>query len=140
VTIAHRLVMVPAAALLGVGGLGSAPARAAFGDAAATPAMQVTTMTVAAPGNVTGTIDCTAGSMSVTWSLSTSSAVTGYQVTAQFNKGTNQTTQLGPTATSWSGPLDPTSVQGNSAKVVLVVTTVTSYGWTASAQSKPLSC
>lgn len=138
--IIRRLLLPAVTTTIVAGPLGLTPAQAAYADSAALTQMTVASTTVAAPAITDSRIDCTAGSMSVTWSPSTSPGVIGYRVTAQFNKAPDQTTQLGPDATSWSAPLDPRTAQGNSAKVVLIVTTLTSYGWTAGAQTRPLSC
>jgi hypothetical protein len=126
----RRLVLVPLAMLLGFGVLGIAPAQASFGDSTATPTMQVTTTTVAAPGSFKGSLTCgsTSATMAASWTLSGTPQVSGYLVTVYFSDGYTQTVQLGTTATSWSAVIGIYNV--TAYQVQYSVTTQTSYGWT----------
>ena len=140
-TLVRRLVLIPVATLLVGGLLGIAPAQAAFGDSAATEAMQISTTTVAAPGNVTGSLTCsrTSATMAATWTLSGTPQVSGYLVTVYFSDGLTQTVQMGATATSWSSGIAIYNVTAYS--VQYSVTTQTSYGWTKeSARTAAFHC
>jgi hypothetical protein len=115
------------AAALGSAG-STTPAQASFSDSAS-QAATVTTVTVAAPTNVTGSLDCgrRASTMGATWTLSTSARVSGYRVTVYFSDGVVQVVELGATATSWSAAIEPYFVTAFS--VEYSVTTKTDYGW-----------
>jgi hypothetical protein len=128
--IIRRLVLVPVALLLGFGVLGIAPAQASFADSAAVPTMQVTTTTVAAPGDVKGSLTCgsTSATMAASWTASTTPNPSGYLVTVYFSDGYTQTVPLAATATSWSAAIGIYNVTTYS--VQYSVTTQTSYGWT----------
>ena len=130
-SIVHRLSLVPVATFLVVGLLGTTPAQASFGDSTATPVMQVTTTTVAAPGTFKGSLTCgsTSATMAASWTASTTPQVTGYVVSVYFNDGYVQTVSLPSTATSWSSSIGIFYVTG-SGWVQYTVTTQTSYGWT----------
>ena len=130
-SIVRRLSLVPVATFFVVGLLGTTPAQASFGDSTATPVMQVTTATVAAPGNVKGSLTCGSQSatMAATWTASTTPQVSGYMVSVYFNDGYVQTVSLPSTATSWSQAIGIFYVTG-SGWVQYSVTTQTSYGWT----------
>ena len=130
-SIVHRLSLVPVATFLVVGLLGTTPAQASFGDSTATPVMQVTTTTVAAPGNVKGSLTCgsTSATMAATWTASGTPQVSGYVVSVYFNDGYVQTVPLPATATSWSQGIGIFYVTG-AGTVQYTVTTQTSYGWT----------
>lgn len=112
------------------------PASATFSDAASVPTT-VSTATVAAPGNLAGNLACGrwAAAMSATWSPSTSTRVSGYLVTVYFSDGFVQTVQLGPTATSWSAPINLYWVTAYSIRYS--VTTQTNYGWTTESATTP---
>jgi hypothetical protein len=116
------------AAVLGSTG-STAPAQASFADSAARTTT-ISTATVAAPANVTGSLTCgkTSATMGATWNLSSSARVSGYTVTVYFSDGYVQKVQLGPAATSWSAPIDVYFVTAFS--VYYTVTTKTDYGWT----------
>jgi hypothetical protein len=111
--------------------LGLTPANAAFSTAAPLTPMSVGTVTVTAPGSVTGSVACgrTTSTLGVSWSASTTPKVSGYVITAYFSDGYVQTmpTQAA-TATSWSGSVDTYYVTATT--VHLTVTTQTSFGWT----------
>jgi lysylphosphatidylglycerol synthetase-like protein (DUF2156 family) len=130
-SIVHRLTLVPLATLLAVGLLGTTPAQASFGDSTATPVMQMTTTTVAAPGAVKGSLTCGSSSatMAASWTASTTPQVAGYVVSVYFDDGYVQTVPLAATATSWSAGIGIFYVTG-AGTVQYSVTTQTSYGWT----------
>ena len=88
------------------GFLGLAPAYASFSDST-TASTSITTMVVAAPTNVVGSLTCgsTSGTMSLTWTASTSPRVSGYLVTVYFSDGYKQTVQKAATDTSWSASI-----------------------------------
>jgi hypothetical protein len=92
--------------------------------------MQVTTTTIAAPGNVKGSLTCgsTSATMAASWTASTTPNASGYVVTVYFSDGYTQTVPLAATATSWSAPIGIYNVTAYS--VQYSVTTQTSYGWT----------
>ena len=127
------------AATLGSAGAG-APAQATFADSHAV-STAISTATVAAPGNVVGTLTCRRNSatMSATWDLSTSARVSGYTVTTYSSDGYVQTWELGPSVTSWESTVDPYYVTAFS--VQYSVTTRTNYGWfTESARTGTFQC
>ena len=127
------------AAILGSTG-STAPAQATFADSAARTTA-ITTATVAAPTNVTGSLTCgrSTATMGATWNLSTASRVSGYTVTVYFSDGYVQKAELGPSATSWSAPIDVYFVTAFS--VEYSVTTKTDYGWTTeSARTGAFRC
>jgi len=130
-SIVRRLTLVPLATLLAPGLLGTTSAQASFGDGTATPVMQMTTTTVAAPGTVKGSLTCgsTSATMAASWTASTTPQVTGYVVSVYFNDGYVQTAPLAATATSWSAGIGIFYVTG-AGTVQYSVTTQTSYGWT----------
>jgi hypothetical protein len=115
------------AAVLGSAG-SSSPALASYSDSAAS-STSITTATVTAPGNVVGTLTCgkTSATMGATWNVSTTARVSGYTVTVYFSDGFVQKVELGPSAASWSAPIDPYYVTAFS--VQYSVTTKTDYGW-----------
>lgn len=115
------------AATLGSAG-STAPAQASFSDSHAV-STGITTATVAAPGNLVGSLTCgrSTATMGATWNLSTSARVSGYTVTAYSSDGYVQKWELGPTATSWTSNTDPYYVTAYS--VQYSVTTKTNYGW-----------
>ena len=109
---------------------GSIPASATFSDLAALPTMNLGTATVAAPGNITGSLTCSAKSdstMKVTWTSSASPRVSGYKVTVHFSDGYEQSETVAATATSWSKPITTYNVTAYAVRYS--VTTLTTYGW-----------
>ena len=105
----------------------SVPASATFAEAVAVKTT-ISTTTVASPGNLVGKLTCgRPATMSATWSLSSTTRVSGYLVSVYFSDGFVQTVQLGPTATSWSATIDPYYVTAYS--IQYSVTTQTNYGW-----------
>ena len=105
----------------------SVPASATFAEAVAVKTT-ISTTTVASPGNLVGKLTCgRPATMSATWSLSSTTRVSGYLVSVYFSDGFVQTVQLGPTATSWSSTIDPYYVTAYS--IQYTVTTQTNYGW-----------
>jgi hypothetical protein len=118
----------------------TAPAQASFADSAARTTT-IATAVVAAPTNVKGSLACgrTSATMGATWNLSTSARVSGYTVTVYFSDGFVQKVELGPSATSWSAPIDVYFVTAFS--VQYSVTTKTDYGWTTeSARTGTFQC
>ena len=106
----------------------SVPASATFAEAVAVKTT-ISTTTVASPGNLVGKLTCgRPATMSATWSLSSTTRVSGYLVSVYFSDGFVQTVQLGPTATSWSATIDPYYVTAYT--INYTVTTQTDYGWT----------
>ena len=104
------------------------PASATYADSVAIRPT-ISTATVAAPANLVGKLVCgRPATMSATWSLSTSTRVSGYLVSVYFSDGYVQTLQLAPTATSWSYPISDYNVTAYS--IQYTVTTQTDYGWT----------
>jgi hypothetical protein len=118
-------------------------ALAAMDDRATLPTMGVTTTTVAAPGNVsTGGTKCVSSlnngtyqtrlQAKVSWTASTTRGVSGYRVTAVFSDGTTYpVAQVDAATTSLTGDYDSYYATQN---IRVVVTTLTSYGWTGESQ------
>jgi len=117
----------------------SVPASATFAEAVAVKTT-ISTTTVASPGNLVGKLTCgRPATMSATWSLSSTTRVSGYLVSVYFSDGFVQTVQLGPTATSWSAPIDLYYVTAYSIQYTL--TTQTTYGWsTESPRTAAFQC
>ena len=118
----------------------TAPAQASFADSVSRTTA-ITTATVTAPANVTGSLTCgrSSATMGTTWNLSTSTRVSGYRVTVYFSDGFVQIVELGATATSWSAPIDVYFVTAFS--VQYSVTTKTDYGWSKeSARTGTFQC
>jgi hypothetical protein len=116
------------------------PAQASFSDTAST-ALQVTTATVAPPGNVStrGTSCLLLVYLHLSWSPSNARNVTGYTVTLYTPLGGSRV--LGttdPTATTFSGSYGLNLIPN---RAWFTVTTQTSYGWTAeSPPTDPILC
>ena len=111
------------------------PASATYADSV-TVQPTINTTVVAAPGNFVGKLTCgRPATMSATWSLSTSTRVSGYLISVYFSDGFVQTVQLGPTATSWSATIDPYYV--TAFTINYTVTTQTTYGWTQESAHTP---
>jgi hypothetical protein len=105
----------------------SVPASATYSEAVAVKTT-INTATVAAPANVVGNLTCgRTATMSANWAASGTARVSGYLVSVFFSDGFVQTVPLGPTATSWSAPINPAYVALYS--VQYSVTTQTDYGW-----------
>jgi hypothetical protein len=131
------LTLAAMAVLLGL----TSPAGAAYSDKA-TLSSAVTTLAVAAPATLsTAGTKCTstydAATMrytttlhaKVSWSTSPTRGVTGYVVTAVFADGTRYpVAQVAAPATSVTGDYDAYYATQN---IRVTVTTLTSYGWTA---------
>ncbi len=118
----------------------SLPAAAEYADSAAV-ATTIATAAVAAPANVQGSLTCgrSTATMGATWNLSTTARVSGYTVSVYFSDGFVQKVELGPSATSWSAPIDTYFVTAFS--VEYSVTTKTDYGWTTeSARTGAFQC
>jgi hypothetical protein len=117
----------------------SLPASASF-SASKAVTTTLSTMIVAAPTDVVGSLTCAKTStMAVTWTASTSPRISGYLVTVYFSDGFTQTVQMPSTATSWSSTISEYNVTAYS--VQYSVTTQTSMGWfTESARTGNFQC
>jgi hypothetical protein len=116
-------------------------AFATFSDTASVSLGTVATTTVAAPGNVVGSVTCTSpnATMAVSWQQSTSARVNGYRITVYYSDGFVQSTSVAGSATSWSVPTNIFNVTAYS--VQYSVTTLTDYGWTKeSARTGSFQC
>ena len=118
----------------------SIPALATYKDSVAVTTTTINSTTVTAPGNVVGKLTCgRPATMSATWAASPTPKVSGYLVSVYFSDGVVQTVQLGPTATSWSAPIDLYYVTAYSIQYTL--TTQTTYGWsTESPRTAAFQC
>jgi hypothetical protein len=126
-TTARRVLAVVGLALAVIVG-SSLPAAATWSDTAGLSPMTVATATVAAPGNVVGTLTCgSTATMSVTWTASTAAKISGYKVTVLFSDGFEQTETVAATATSWSSSITTYNVTAYSIRYS--VTTQTTSGW-----------
>src|SRR5215204_2887700 len=96
----------------------SIPATASYSDSASVnPTITVGNLTCGRPAT-----------MSMTWTKSTSTRISGYEVAVYFSDGFVQRVQLGSTATSWSATIDAYYVTAFS--IQYSITTKTDYGWT----------
>jgi len=147
VTGLRRTLVVIALAVVTVLATTALPAQAAFDDSAATT-LTTSTLTVAAPAGVQAGARCwttnwsytyngttTTGTTTtmratVSWTASQTRGVSGYAITAHFPDGTSYPiTTVGANTTSVTQDVDGSySDQG----IRVSVTTLTSYGWTAS--------
>ena len=107
----------------------SIPASAGVSDTAALNTMTLDTATVPAPGDVTGDLSCgpSDSTMSVTWTTSSASQISGYRVTVHFSDGYEQSETVAATATSWSQSITTSTVTAYAVRYS--VTTLTTYGW-----------
>ena len=143
-TAARRLLVLLALTVVAVLGAGSTAANATFSAAAALPGMTVGTGTVAAPGNVTAELMSCSNArwmgVEVGCQPSASQGVSGYRVQAHLSDGrTSTVAETGATATSVTAVVDKFSARP--ASVAFTVTTLTSYGWTAtSPMTSALAC
>ena len=139
--IRRTALMVALTLIAFLGSAGStAPAQASFGDTV-TGVVTLATNVVAAPTNFTGAVACAPGSgtMSATWTASTTPRVTGYTLNVYFSDGYTQTVELPATATSWSASIDPYYI--TAFTVQYRITTHTDYGWFKnSARTAQLRC
>ena len=126
----RRLLLPILTALLVAGPLGATAAHASFGDSAGITSMGITSATIAAPGNFTGSLSCGSSPlMSASWTAPSGvRSVSGYLITVYFSDGFKQTVQLASTATSWSASISTFNVTAYT--IQYSVTTQTSYGWT----------
>ena len=126
--IAIRRIPAVLALTLGVMIGASIPATASYSDSASVNPT-ITTATVLTPTNIVGNLTCgRPATMSMTWTKSTSTRISGYEVAVYFSDGFVQRVQLGSTATSWSATIDPYYVTAFS--IQYSITTKTDYGWT----------
>jgi hypothetical protein len=107
----------------------AAPAGASLADSAAV-STTIATNSVAPVTNLVGKLACTdpTSTMSATWTRSTSARVTGYVLKVHWSDGALDEVPLGPTASSWSQPINKYFV--TAWAVQYSVTTITDYGWT----------
>lgn len=127
------LVLLVAGLLVG----SSLPSWATYSDSAAVTTT-VATATVAPPTNLTSRTKCTGGDATVTlnWSASTSSRVSGYRIRVHFGGGAYQDqTTLAATATTWQGTTPDFYV--NNYTMTVTVWTLTDYGWSAESAPTP---
>jgi hypothetical protein len=133
--------------------VGTGTAQAAYDSSASLPTTSVATLKVAPPTGLSTagtqcvtTVDPTTGTTTTTlqakvsWTASTTTrGVTGYVVSAVFSDGTRYpVTSTDASTTSVSGTYDAYYASQN---ISVVVTTTTSYGWTAStAPSSAVTC
>jgi len=140
-TTVRRVLAVLGLALAVVVG-SSIPASATFSDKAVLTTTSVSTLTVAAPGAVTGKLTCgpSSSTMGVTWTPSGTRGVSGYRVTVLFSDGYEQTEDVaGASTASWSKPITTYNVTAFSVRYS--VTTLTTYGWiTESALTGSFRC
>jgi len=127
------LVLLVAGLLVG----SSLPSWATYSDSAAVTTT-VATATVAPPTNLSSRCKCTGGDATVTlnWSASTSSRVSGYRIRVHFGGGAYQDqTTLAATATTWQGTTPDFYV--NNYTMTVTVWTLTDYGWSAESAPTP---
>jgi hypothetical protein len=123
-----RRVLVLLGILAGLVVATSLPASATFSRSSALPTTTINTMVVAPATNVVGNLVCAPTStMSLTWTASTATRVSGYLVSVYFSDGFVQTVQLASNATSWSKTIAEYNVTAYS--IQYSVTTQTNYGW-----------
>ena len=128
-TTVRRVLAVLGLALTVVVG-SSIPAAATFSDTAVLAISSGPTLTVAAPGDVTGTLTCgpSSSTLGVTWIPSGSRGVSGYRVTVLYSDGFEQGEVVNGAATSgWSK--STTTYNVTAYAVRYSVTTLTTYGW-----------
>jgi hypothetical protein len=124
-----RRVLTVLALTLGVVVGSSIPASASFGDTAALSSMAVHTALIAAPTQVEAKLLCTTTprTLKIEWWRSGSRGVTCYLITVHPTSGAPYQILTGPT--------DETYVTADdaliSANPSFTITTLTSYGWTA---------
>ena len=115
----------------------SLPSWATYSDSTAVTTT-VATDTVVPPANLTARTKCAGGDATVTlnWSASTSSRVSGYRIRVHFGGGAYQDqTTLAATATTWQGTTPDFYV--NNYTVTVIVWTLTDYGWSAESAPTP---
>lgn len=120
--------------------LGITPANAAFSGAATVAPMSIGTVSVRAPGPVSGTVTCgrSTSTLNAGWTPSSTRGVTGYVVRVVFSDGYVQAMPA-QTATTWTGSVNTYYLTATTLH--MTVTTQTSYGWTAeSLPTAELSC
>ncbi len=131
------LVLLIAGLVLG----SSLPSWADF-STSATASTTVATATTVPPTNLTARTRCSGGDATVTltWSASTSTRVSGYRIRVHFGGGAYQDqTTVAPTATTWQGTTPTIYVNGYT--MTFTVWTLTQYGWTAeSAHTARIVC
>ena len=140
----RRLLVLLALTVAGVLGSGSTAANATFADSAALPSTTVGTATVAAPANVTAELTSCSSTrwmpISVAWQPSASAGVKGYIVQARLSNGRLHAVDS-TSATGTQATVMVDKFVGSATSVGITVTTLTSYGWTAtSPRTSALTC
>jgi hypothetical protein len=141
---AARRILIPIGLAVAVTVAASAPASATYADVAAVPTT-IATGTVAAPAAINVNDSCTTTtrntdlSVTASWTASASRGVSGYLANAHLNDGTvYPMAQTAPAVLSTSANVDADYL---TYAPRLSVTTLTTYGWTATtAQTPVLSC
>ena len=133
-TTVRRLLVLLALIVAVVLGSGSTAANATFADSTALPSTTVGTGTVAAPANVTARLwSCSSTrwmGIAVAWQPSASAGVSGYRIYASLSNG--RTYAVGAvSATDTQATVTVDKFAGPATSVAITVTTLTSYGWTA---------
>ncbi|MGY1681966.1 hypothetical protein [Geodermatophilus sp. SYSU D01176] len=140
----RRLLVLLALTVAVVLGSGSTAANATFADSAALSSTTVGTATVAAPGNVTAELwSCSSTRwmrIAVAWEPSASTGVSGYRIYASLSNG--RLYNVGAvSATETQATVIVDKFVGSATSVAITVTTLTSYGWTAtSPKTAALTC
>ncbi|WP_100498931.1 hypothetical protein [Geodermatophilus chilensis] len=140
----RRLLVLLALTVAVILGSGSTAANATFADSTALPSTTVGTATVAAPANVTAELmscSSTRGMrIAVAWEPSASAGVRGYLVQAYLSNGRTYAVDS-TSATESQATVIVDKFAGPATSVALTVTTLTSYGWTAtSPRTSALTC
>lgn len=137
----RRAVATALLALVMLIGLG-VPAEAAFSRQRALPTTSIATATMAPPTAVTArAASCSSGrwmTVTVSWSPSTSSRVTGYVITAYRSDG--QVVTVGQTSgDSTSAQISVDKLDTGMASAAFTVT-ATLLGWTAESAASAITC
>ena len=133
-TTVRRLLVLLALIVAVVLGSGSTAANATFADSTALPSTTVGTGTVTAPANVTAELTSCSSTrwmrIAVAWQRSASTRVSGYRIYASLSNG--HTYPVGAvSATDTQATVTVDKFAGPATSVAITVTTLTSYGWTA---------
>jgi hypothetical protein len=120
------------------------PAWATFSASAPLPQTRISTATIEAPTNVAALLNSCSNarwmSVTVSWTPSPTSRISGYSITA-YRSGGSVTTVAQTDAATTSATVTVDKLSTGATTVVFTVTTMTAAGWTAeSAQSGPLAC
>ena len=139
----RRAVLVGVLALAVVLGL-RLPAEAGFASSAPLPQTTLWTATIAPPTNIAALLNSCSNarwmSVTVSWTASPSSRVSGYSINAYRSDGSVTTVAQTDAATT-AATVTVDKLSTGATTVVFTVTTMTDVGWTAeSVRSGPLSC